>query len=255
MTERRLFVCGDDWLPDRILVRGEQAHHLKDVLRARRGDTFEFMDGRGRWARARVETVPTRGDIECQIQEQKVTPAPEEDRFVLMQALVRFEKFEWILEKATELGVTKIIPLITARTETKWSQVTGARRDRWEKILVESIKQCRQLHLPRLAKSVRFDEAISRARVDLKIVLSEKPNTPSFKSAFQKPEAAGAAVQSSNRMLKVMLAIGPEGGWSKEELAYSEACGFIAASLGESILRSETAAIAGLSIVRHEIEG
>lgn len=255
MTERRLLVSAGDWFPHRIRVRGEQAHHLKDVLRARIGETFEFIDGHGRWARAMVEAIPTRDYIDCQIKEQTLTPAPGDDRFVLMQALIRFEKFEWILEKATELGVTKIIPLITARTEAKWSQAAEAKRDRWEKILVESIKQCRRLHLPCLAKSVRFEEGVSHARADLKILLSEKPDTPSFKSAFQKHEAFSAVAQRLKPELKVILAIGPEGGWSKEELVHAEASGFTPASMGTAILRAETAAVAGLSIVHHEIEG
>jgi len=254
MTDRRFFVGVEDWSSDQIIVRGEQAYHLKSVLRARVGDCFEFVDGEGRWARARVEAIPTRGEVICHIQEQHTTRSPKEDRAVLIQALIRFEKFEWILEKATELGTTRIIPVVTAHTEARWREVSRARRDRWQKILIESLKQCRRLHLPVLAEPEPFDQAVSRAKAEVKLILSEKPGTPALKSVFLAIRSTFEGVRRNPASPRISLAVGPEGGWTDEEIAFSLQCGFMPASLGEGILRTETAALAGLAILGYELE-
>lgn len=254
MTDRRFFVGVEDWSSDQIIVRGEQAHHLKNVLRARAGETFEFIDGEGRWARAMVKAIPARGEVTCQIQEQHTNRSPEEDRAVLIQALIRFEKFEWILEKATELGATKIVPVVTARTEAKWREVSPARRDRWQKILIESLKQCRRLHLPVLTKPEPYDEAVSRAKAEVKLILSERPGTPALKSVFRTIRGTLGGVMENPVSPRISLAIGPEGGWDEEEIVLSRQCGFMPASLGEGVLRTETAALAGLAILGYESE-
>lgn len=252
MTDRRFFVSAADWSTDQVRVSGEQAHHLKAVLRARTGESFEFIDGQGRWARAVIEDLPTRGEILCRIQEQSRTAPPDEHRLVLLQALVRFEKLEWIWEKATELGVTCITPLVTAHTEAKWREVSEARFERWQKILVESLKQCRRLHLPLLIKPLRFDQAVRQAPGDVKLLLSEKPGASSLKSVarqFADGKEGPASAQSPHR---VTLVVGPEGGWAAEEIAYAEHLGFAAVSLGDLTLRAETAALAALAMARYE---
>jgi 16S rRNA (uracil1498-N3)-methyltransferase len=254
MTDRRVFVSPADWFDDFIIVRGEQGHHLRNVLRARAGDVFELIDGRGRWARAVVETLSTLGEVSCRIREQELTPPPDPARLVLLQALIRFEKFEWILEKATELGVTRMVPVVTTHTEAKWRDITRARSERWQKILIESIKQCRRLHLPALANPSLFARAISEAGGECRILLSEKPETPSLKSvlnAFQE-NRRNTAVNAS--CTGVTLAIGPEGGWAQEEIALAGQSGFQLASLGEGILRTETAAVASLAILSYEMD-
>jgi 16S rRNA (uracil1498-N3)-methyltransferase len=252
MTERRLFVSAEDWSLDQIVVRGEQAHHLKDVLRAQAGDIFEFIDGQGRWARAVVESVPTRGEVKCRVQEQRVTSLSSEHRLILLQALVRFERFEWVLEKATELGVTQVIPLITAHTESKWREVTGARLERWEKILIESLKQCRRLCLPAVSRPVRFDKAMSTTKADIKLLLSERFDAPLMKSVCRTRLTPNSEQRVHPPPRGVALAVGPEGGWAKEEEAFAESCGFHVVSMGEGILRAETAAIAALVIAQYE---
>lgn len=254
MTNRRLFVSAADWSDDYIVVRGEQSHHLRNVLRARAGDAFELIDGRGRWARAVVETLSIRDGVSCRIREQKMTPPPDPARLVLLQALVRFERFEWILEKATELGVTRLVPVVTAHTEAKWRDITSARLDRWEKILIESIKQSRRLHLPALADLSPFPEAVSEITGDCKILLSEKPATPSLKSVLKAFQGSRHNAPADGMRRGVVLAIGPEGGWDDEEIALAGQSGFQPASLGEGILRTETAAVASLAILNYEMQ-
>jgi 16S rRNA (uracil1498-N3)-methyltransferase len=252
MTDRRVFISVDDWSSDSIRVRGAQAHHLRNVLRARPGDSFEFIDGQGRWARATLEAHSPRGEVSCLIREQSMTPSRAEDSMVLLQALVRFERFEWILEKATELGVSRIVPIVTAHTEKKWRDVASARQVRWQKILIESIKQCRRLHLPVLVRPLRFADAIENARGGRKLLLSEKPETPSLKSVLKEFREIRAHFSREASSAGVTLAIGPEGGWTDEEIDSAQQSGFHAVSLGENILRTETAAVAGLAILQFE---
>lgn len=254
MTNRRLFVSAADWSDDYIVVRGEQGHHLRNVLRARAGDAFELIDGQGRCARAIVETLSTGDEVKCRIQEQTLAPRPDSDRLVLLQALVRFEKFEWVLEKATELGVTRMVPVVTARTEAKWRDITSGRVERWHKILIESIKQCRRLHLPVLDHPLSFAQAVSESTGRCRILLSEKPETPSLKSVLTVIQQNRRHAREGGLSRGVTLAIGPEGGWASEEVALAEQSGFQPASLGEGILRAETAAVASLAILSYEMD-
>jgi 16S rRNA (uracil1498-N3)-methyltransferase len=254
MTDRRLFVNAADWSDDYIAVRGEQGHHLRNILRARSGDAFELIDGRGRWARAIVETLSIGGEVNCRIQEQTLAPRPDPDGLVLLQALVRFEKFEWVLEKATELGVTRMVPVVTAHTEAKWRDITSGRVERWQRILIESIKQCRRLHLPVLANPSTFARAVSESTGSCKILLSEKPETLSLKSVLKAFQQTGRHAAEGGLSCGVTLAIGPEGGWASEEIALAEQSGFQPASLGEEILRTETAAVASLAILNYEMD-
>ncbi|MGB7624543.1 MAG: RsmE family RNA methyltransferase [Terriglobia bacterium] len=252
MTDRRVFVSADDWSSESIVVRGEQAHHLRNVLRARPGDSFEFIDGQGRWARATLKGISTRGELTCRIEEQSRTLSPGEDRVVLLQALVRFEKFEWILEKAAELGVNRIVPVVAAHTELKWRDVTNARQVRWEKILIESIKQCRRLYLPVLDPPLPFAQAVSKTRGGCKLLLSEKPGTPLLKSALKSFLETCRHSSGDVSYGGFTLAIGPEGGWADEEIGSAGRSGFQAVSLGEGILRAETATVAALAILHYE---
>ncbi|MBZ5537108.1 MAG: 16S rRNA (uracil(1498)-N(3))-methyltransferase [Acidobacteriia bacterium] len=254
MTDRRVFVNPTDWSDAYIVVRGEQGHHLRNVLRARAGDAFEMIDGRGRWARAIVETLSPGGEVNCRIQEQTLTPRPDPDRLVVLQALVRFERFEWVLEKATELGVTRIVPVVTAHTEAKWRDIPRGRVERWQKILIESIKQCRRLHLPALAIPSSFTRAVSETTGSCRILLSEKPKTPSLKSVLKGFQQTRRQAMEIGLSRGVTLAIGPEGGWASEEETLAEQSGFQPASLGEGILRTETAAVASLAILSYEMD-
>ncbi len=252
MADRRVYVPHENWSAESLLVRGTEAHHLKNVLRAHPGDSFEFIDGKGRWARAVITQIVSQGEMECRILEQTQTTSPDENHFVLLQALIRFEKWEWILEKAVELSVTKVVPLVTVHTEAKWREITASRWKRWQRILTEATKQCRRLHIPLLARPTQFDEAVSQVHGDVKLMLSEKPGTPPLRGRAR--ESLPGQVRPDDRPgeRRLAVAIGPEGGWAEEEIVFAENYQFLPVSLGETILRSETAAIAALAIARYE---
>ena len=227
------------------MLRGETAEHLGRVLRAEPGQLYELSDGTSVWL-ARIESValPKRG--ESRIDFMLLEPiAAREARVALhlLISIIKFERFEWCLEKATELGAKEIVPLAAVRSDKPLIEAANKRRARWEKILVESAQQARRLRAPALGETARPEDAFRAATSNCKILLSERPDAPALREIV-KP---GMEIQSA------ALAIGPEGGWSDEEIEAARTAGFGEASLGENILRTETAVIAAMSVMRFAI--
>jgi 16S rRNA (uracil1498-N3)-methyltransferase len=156
----------------------------------------------------------------------------------LLIALVKFDRFEWCLEKATELGVRNIVPMVAARSDKALVAAAEKRQARWEKIVAESAQQSRRVWPPKLESAVKADAAFARERAELKILLSEQAEAASLRDVL------GAKPSNS-----VALAIGPEGGWTDAELDSARKAGFAEASLGQLILRTETAVLSALAIV------
>jgi 16S rRNA (uracil1498-N3)-methyltransferase len=162
----------------------------------------------------------------------------------LLLSVVKFDAFEWALEKATELGVTRIVPLAAARSEKALLAATGKRADRWEKILAESSQQSRRVRVPTLQDLSQPTQAFgSYPAVPVKIMLSERPSAQHLRRILE-PEPAHR---------QVVLAIGPEGGWTGAEFAAAQASGFREASLGKLILRTETAVAAALASINYAL--
>jgi 16S rRNA (uracil1498-N3)-methyltransferase len=245
---RRFFV--DSFDANSATMRGSTAEHLGRVLRAEAGQLYELSDGHLVWL-ARIERVALskRGDnrIDFALVELIVAREPSLD-LVLLISLVKFDRFEWCLEKATELGATGIIPLAAARTDKPLRAAAEKRRERWERILLESAQQARRLRPPALRAPISPAEAFAHSTSALKIILSERRDAPSFREVLD--HHATATTGASSAASTAALAIGPEGGWTDEEIAAAHAAGFAKASLGENILRTETAVIASLAILR-----
>jgi 16S rRNA (uracil1498-N3)-methyltransferase len=222
-------------------MQGAPAHHLANVLRAEPGQLYELSDGRELFL-ARVERV-ARDRVEFALVEALPAPALQ-PQVTLLLSLVKFDRFEWALEKATELGAETVIPLAAERSEKKLIEAAVKRADRWNKILLESAQQARCLRPPQLRPAQRPAEAFRAQDAGIRILLSERPQAPALRRLF---EAQSAQRQDGDAPVKVALAVGPEGGWTDAEFAAASAAGFSEASLGDLILRTETAVIAGLS--------
>jgi 16S rRNA (uracil1498-N3)-methyltransferase len=240
LVRRRFFVDGFE--NERAILRGETAEHLGRVLRAQAGQLYELSDGATVWL-ARIEAVllPKRG--ESRIDFALVEPIAAREpalKLSLLISLVKFDRFEWCLEKAAELSVAEIFPLAAARSDKPLLDAAAKRRTRWDKILVESAQQSRRLRPPILHDSARPAEAFAQSGAARKILLSERPQAPPLKAAL------GA---DSARINAAALAIGPEGGWTDAELAQAHSAGFVQASLGGTILRTETAFVAAAAII------
>ena len=220
-------------------MEGEAAHHLGRVLRAEPGQLYELSDGKT--ARlARIENVKG-GRVEFVLLEELPSPPPALQTTLLL-SVVKFEAFEWALEKATELGTGTIVPLTAARSEKALLVAAPKRAQRWQKILLEASQQSRRLRVPKLLPLTKIDEAFSSHQEGLCILLSERANAPSLRAVVEGRKASAA-----------ILAIGPEGGWTDAEFAAAERNGFREASLGQLILRTETAVVAGLASLNYAL--
>ena len=218
----------------------EAAHHLGRVLRAQVGQLYELSDGEKVWL-GRIESA-SRDRVEFALVEPIVATAPFLDTTLLL-SIVKFDSFEWALEKATELGVGRIVPLAAGRSEKALVAAAEKRSERWKKILLEASQQSRRVRLPILEEVQKPAKAFTEAaRADLRVILSERPEAPSLRTLLR-----------GKRGRSVALAVGPEGGWLDEEFAAAKRSGFGAASMGELILRTETAVIAALASVNHEL--
>jgi 16S rRNA (uracil1498-N3)-methyltransferase len=222
------------------------------VLRAAPGQLYELSDGERVWL-GRIERVATSKRGDSRIEFALVEPIAIREpalQLQLLVSIVKFDRFEWCLEKATELGVGEIIPLAAARTDKALLAAAGKRHARWEKILAESAQQSRRLRPPEIRTAMPPERAFVGAVADVKIILSERADAAPLKNVLREHVAFDGGAPNSAGKTSAALAIGPEGGWTDEELAAARSAGFAEASLGENILRTETAVIASLAILR-----
>ncbi len=236
MTRRRWIA--DQVAGDRAVLLGTQASHLARVLRARVGQEFEIANA-GKVRLGRIAAVSD-DRIEFQLGEE-VPQAPAGLSVSLLLAIFKFDRMEWALEKAVELGVTRIVPVIARRSDAHLSIAAGKRAERWQRIAREAAQQSRRGAPPSIESPRKMKDALA-AEGGLRIVLAEGKGG----------RRLGDVLREKSNASEIVLAVGPEGGWTVEELKLFAGNGWIAASLGPAILRAETAAIAALAVVMAE---
>ena len=222
-------------------MEGEAAHHLGRVLRAQAGQLYELSDGERVWL-GRIESVG-RDRVDFALLEELHAHQPSLD-VALLLAVVKFDMFEWAIEKATELGVTTIVPLAAARSEKALLASAIKRAERWKKLVMEASQQSRRVRVPVLQEVTAPESAFAAQNHGLRVMLSERAGAPAVRRVLEGQSAA-----------KVALAIGPEGGWTDDEFEAARHSGFQEGSLGKLILRTETAVIAALSSVNYALGG
>ncbi len=222
---RRFFV--DEVRNGHAQIEGEDARHLTRVLRVEAGQRYEISDNRNVYL-AEIETARKEHVVFRTL--EKLPPPEAGTRFILCAALIKFDHFEWMIEKATELGVAEIIPVQTARSEHGLERAAQKRIERWRRIALEASQQARRAFLPQITGPVKLERAAA----------IEAGRRLAFDEASAAPVRAAAQAES------VALLIGPEGGWTDEERTLFR--GWESVSLGPLILRAETAAIAALAI-------
>lgn len=236
MARRRFFVPAIR--NQQAEIEGDDAHHLTRVLRVEAGQHFEISDGVDIYLAEVTEARKAR--VVFRVTE-RVEPCPLPVRITLFAALIKFDHFEWTLEKGTEAGVERFVPVLCERTEKGLDRAVEKRRQRWERILLESSQQCRRDRVPELGELLRFDKAIV-APGDSRLVLEEAEGATPMLDALPEPDRRMATDE-------VALLVGPEGGWTDAERAKVRQAMWTPVSLGPLILRAETAAIVGAAIV------
>jgi len=235
MTRRR-------WIADEVSGRraalvGSHAHHLSRVLRARLGQEFDIVTGDA-VRRARIVSIQD-DRIEFELGEE--VPAATPLHITLALAIFKFDRMEWAIEKCTELGIARVIPIIAQRTGQHLAAAAGKRVQRWQRIVKQAAEQSRRSDIPEISVTLKLKEALALT-AETRILLAECENDVLLKDAIREHPPDG----------EVVLAIGPEGGWTEEEVQLFAGNGWTSASLGATILRAETAAIAATAIIVSE---
>ena len=238
----RFFVPPSDWSAENVVLSSEESRHAAQVLRLGPGAPVEIFDGTGRVAEAVVVGVRRRL-VELRVErESRITRVQPEIHLIV--ALVRGERFDWLLQKATELGAASIRPVAAARCVVKVAEKDAEkRRAKWGQVLVEAAKQCGHSVLPEIFPLASPAEAFRAAPPGLRGI-------PALFGAGRPLREFFAAMPSA-----VTFAIGPEGDWTAEEMSGARAAGFVPLHLGVNVLRSETAALHVLSAATHHYHG
>jgi 16S rRNA (uracil1498-N3)-methyltransferase len=248
MTRRRWIA--EHWDEATATIAGAQAEHMTRVLRAQPGMEADVVAG-GHVFHAEVAAISSgsAGIIEVRfnlIAEVQADPALP---VTLVIAVFKFDRMEWAIEKATELGVAAVAPVIARRTEKHLALAAEKRTERWRRIVHEAAQQSRRSDVPLIHDPAQLPARVRAVSEATRIVLAEQERTTTLRHVME--DAVAAAEQE---MPTLEIAIGPEGGWAPEEEALLDANGWRAASLGPRILRAETAAIAALAVVASCLE-
>ena len=230
---RRRFIA-DIWTSTTASLTGDQAVHLARVLRAEPGQIYDIVAG-GFLHRAEITRVSETEVVFALHEELEANAAIP---LHLLLAVFKFDHFEWAVEKATELGVGSITPILARRTEKHLAQAAVKRVERWRRIALEAAKQSRRTDVPVISDPMVLKVALEGEAAATRILLSETEQEVSLT----------AALQGGGQVGELALAIGPEGGWTPEEMALFTQYVWQHVTLGPRILRAETAAIAAIAI-------
>jgi 16S rRNA (uracil1498-N3)-methyltransferase len=231
VARRRFFV--DQIRAGAAELRGDEARHLTRVLRVEPGQRFELSDNENAYL---AEIEEARGErVLFRIVEPIETP-PLPVRITLCAALIKFDRFEWIIEKATELGVESILPVEATRSEKGLFDASHKRSERWTRIARESSQQSRRVRVPQILPAVRFSAAVQH-RVAHRFFLEEETAPPLLHEIPEERQETAAVL------------VGPEGGWTDAERQSARDAGWCRVSLGPQVLRAETAACAAVAVI------
>jgi len=236
MSRRRWIA--DEYSDQHAALVGAHAEHLAVVLRVRAGQAFEIVTGERLRIGRVISVSPERVEFELG-EEIQASALPN---ISLVMAVYKFDRMEWAIEKCTELGVARIIPVIARRTDSHLARAAVTRVDRWQRIVRQASEQSRRTATPAVDDPIKISAAV-KLTAARRILLAETERQITLKEALQDYSVGD----------ELLLALGPEGGWSEDELALFSQCGWVAATLGTTILRAETAAIAATAIAFAEL--
>lgn len=241
---RRFFVEAATLAGERIDLEGALAHRLAKVLRLRAGDDVVLFDGSGEDVRVRLDDVHDRR-IGAAVIERGPGPREPRLRVHLYQSITKGDRFEWLLEKATEIGVASITPLVAARAVVK-TPADGHRAERWRRIVVEAAEQCERSTIPHIGAPIAFDDAL-RSAPGVQML----PYEDAGDAAPSIHDTLNRRVDDVFALAAASIFIGPEGGYEPAEVERAQAAGAEIVTLGDRVLRSETAGLVAATLVMH----
>ena len=248
MTRRRWIA--DTWDEATASLTGEQASHLIRVLRAQPGMEFDVVAGDRVWHAiiAGISGDNVRFNLVAEVESEPALP------ITLLLSIFKFDRMEWTIEKATELGVNRIIPIVARRSEKHLVQAAVSRAERWRRIARESAKQSRRSDIPVIEDAIPLKTAAKREGDAIRLLLAEQERATTLRAALEQALLKKALKDANDEFPEIGLATGPEGGWTGEEEALFDAEGWKPVSLGPRILRTETAAITAMAVVAAMLE-
>ncbi len=243
MTRRRWIA--DSWDEATASLSGDQASHLIRVLRAQAGMEFDIVAGDRVWHAviAGISGDAVRFNLVAEVKADPALPV------TLLLSIFKFDRMEWAIEKATELGVERIVPVIARRSEKHLAQSAQNRVERWRRIARESAQQSRRSDVPVVEDAVALKTSARIKNDAVPLLLAEQERTTTLRHALEEALAAAA-----NEVPAIRIAVGPEGGWAAEEEALFDNEGWKPVSLGPRILRAETAAITAMAVAAALLE-
>ncbi len=242
MSLSRFHLTAEAWQSDSLTLIGDEAAHCSRVLRREVGQQIEIFDGAGRVATTTITAI-TKSIVTARIDSQHQHEA-RAHQIHLLPAMIKAEPFEWLLEKAAELGAASVQPVVTARTIVHLSgDNLDKKLSKWRRHMIESAKQCHTPWIPHLAKPRNFADMLASLPADGTRII------PALSEHSRRLHELPLAQAKS-----VFILIGPEGDFTPEEEALAQQHSFQPVTLGQLILRAETAAIASLAMVGHELE-
>ena len=230
-------------------MKGREAHHALHVLRLRNGDRISILDGAGHELVSEIERSD-RDKLSLRILERREIPRPA-SQITLLQALPKGKLMDSIIQKATELGTYRIVPLLTERVVHQFNKKEGLKKvEKWQLIAIESVKQCGSPWLPKIEEPITIEEFLARKeQFDLPLAASIQGAASNARKYFQEFQA-----NQGRKPASVCVWIGPEGDFTPEEMSAIKTSGARPITLGPNVLRTETAAIYCLSILNYELQ-
>jgi 16S rRNA (uracil1498-N3)-methyltransferase len=239
----RFFISPEQLNRHHVRFDDVQAHQMRRVLRLRPGDRVLALDGQGRQYEVVLEEV-SNGRVAGLVAAQADATGEPRVRLTLFQSLLQRDKFEWVLQKGTEIGVAEFVPVITRRSLVREADVGEAKLERWRRIIKEAAEQSGRAALPRLAGPMPFEAGAAEAvACDRALIAWEQETSRTIRDVL-------GGLQD---VASVALLIGPEGGYEPAEVETALARGALPVTLGRRVLRTETAAVVGAALVLYEL--
>jgi len=255
------FFIPPDWLKDdTVTLQGSVVHQIRNVLRCRPGDVIVVLDDSGWEYSVRLVSVE-REQVAGLIEHKVLARTEPRAKITLYQSMLKGRKFERVLQQGTELGIVEFVPMLTARCViASLDSVSQPKLGRWQRVVLEAAEQSQRGRLPRLHTALLFPQACERARrADLALLPWEGEKLRSLRSMLaQDPDQSLPIVQGKplpvRRPFSISIFIGPEGGFTPQEVDQARRYGVVPVSLGPRILRAETAALAATTAVLYHLE-